>query len=196
MSEGAKIDIGCGAAKREGFIGLDYAALPGVDHVLDLTREPLPFPDASVGHVYSSHFFEHIGAPNHILSEIGRVCTDGATIEIVTPYAFSNDAFVYGHITFLTELPWLHFCVSHRDEHIDLLGGRWLLRSINFVIHDHVANEISASNISIDFAVKYFKGVAHEFCVEMEFQRDLSAAAIIPKRTYSYTRSGERYPLT
>ena len=195
MDEGLKIDIGCGAAKREGFIGLDYAALPGVDHVLDLTRDPFPFPDASVSHVYSAHFFEHIGAPNHVLSEIGRVCRDGATIEIVTPYAFSSDAFVYGHITFLTELPWLQFCVSHRDDHLDMLRGRWLLDAINFVILQRVEQEVLQNKFSVDFAIKYLKGVVIEFSVEMTFRRDLSAAAVSPRYTYSHARNGERYAL-
>lgn len=195
MDDGLKIDIGCGAAKREGFIGIDYVALPGVDHVLDVNLDPLPFPDASVSHVYSAHFFEHIGLPNHVLMEIARVCRDGATIEIVTPYAFSSDAFVYGHVTILTELPWLHFCVSHRDAHLDMLKGRWLLNSINFVVHEHVEAELLKNGFSVDFAIKYFKGVVLEFCVEMTFTRDLSAPVVFPKRTYSRTRTGARQNL-
>ncbi len=82
MDNGLKIDIGCGNNKREGFIGLDYAASPCVDYVLDLTNDPLPFEDHTVSHVFSAHFLEHIHAPNHIFQEIGRVCCDGAKIEV------------------------------------------------------------------------------------------------------------------
>jgi SAM-dependent methyltransferase len=193
--EGLKIDIGCGSAKREGFVGIDYVAAPGVDHVLDITQQPLPFPDASVSHVYSAHVFEHIAVPNHVLSEIGRVCLDGATIEIITPYAFSDSAFVYGHVTFFTEMPWLHFCFSHRDTFVDMLKGRWLLRNINFVVTAETEAELRAHGFSIDFAIKYFKGVVLEFAVEMEFQRDLSVPPVAPSRTYAHSRFGPRFPL-
>lgn len=43
-----RIDLGCGAAKKSGTIGLDFSPLPGVDHVLDLTSQPLPFADQTV----------------------------------------------------------------------------------------------------------------------------------------------------
>ena len=196
--EGLKIDIGCGSAKREGFVGVDYVAAPGVDYVLDVTHwvPDLPFPrQDSVGHVYSAHVFEHIAVPNHILSEIGRVCRDGANIEIITPYAFSDSAFVYGHVTFLTEMPWLHFCFSHRDTFVDMLKGRWLLRKINFIVTAETEAEVRSHGFSIDFAVKYFKGVVLEFEVEMEFRRDISVPAVLPERTYSNARFGPRFPL-
>ena len=195
MEAEVKIDLGCGAAKRAGYIGLDCVPYPGVDHVLDVATQPLPFGDASVSAIYSSHFFEHIGPPNYILSEIGRVCKDGASIEIITPYAFSGDAFVYGHVTFFTELQWLQFCVSHRDEHLDMLRGRWLLKSINFIVQENVEQEILRNGFSMDFAIKYFKSVVQEFCIDIEFRRDLSCPAVLPKRTYSLTRSSARNAL-
>src|SRR3982751_3710127 len=116
-----RIDLGCGGAKREGFLGLDYSAQAGVDHVLDLTRDTYPFPDASVDYVYSSHFLEHISQPNHVFQEIGRVCKDGARIEFWTPYAFTNEAFVYGHLHYLTEEDWTHFCILSPDAVLGML---------------------------------------------------------------------------
>jgi SAM-dependent methyltransferase len=195
VSGSKKIDIGCGSAKREGFIGLDYIAAPGVDYVLDVSNQRFPFEDASVNHVFSAHFFEHIGAPNNVLSEIGRVCEDGAKIEIVTPYAFSNDAFVYGHVTFMTELPWIHFCISHRDTYLEMLRGRWLLEAVNFVIPEHTEAEIRKRGFPLDFAVKYFKGVVEEFAVEMRFQREPNTPIVYPRKTFSRTRFAERSPL-
>src|SRR5881396_3738761 len=93
-----RIDLGCGSAKREGFVGLDYVDLPEVYHVLDLTTERFPFDDDSVDEVFSAHFLEHIDEPNHVFEEIGRICRDGARIEFWTPYAWTNDAFLYGHL--------------------------------------------------------------------------------------------------
>ncbi len=110
-----QVDLGCGNAKQEGYIGLDYVEMDQVDHVLDLTRDRYPFEDRSVDAVFSAHFLEHIEEPNHVFSEIGRIAKDGAKIEFWTPYAFTNEAFLYGHLHFLTEEMWMHFCYSHRD---------------------------------------------------------------------------------
>jgi SAM-dependent methyltransferase len=190
-----RIDLGCGKAKREGFIGVDSSSSPGVDHVVDLTRERLPFPDASVSHVYSSHFLEHIAVPNHIFMEIARVCTEGAKIEFWMPYGFSNEAFLYGHAVFLTEEPWLHFCVRHRDHHLGMLGGRWLLNSINYVVLPGVEKDLARQRTPLPFAIKYLKNVVHEFGVEITFTRTLATPAIQPIYTVSQSRFGKRVPL-
>lgn len=187
-----RIDIGCGAAKREGFIGLDNVAGPAVDFVLDLTKDRLPFEDATVDHVFSSHCLEHIKAPFHLLREIGRVCKDGARIEFWTPYAFSNEAFLYGHEVFLTEETWMHF---YRDTWAKVMCGRWLILNVNFVVLAETEQEILDNGFSVDFAIRYFKSVVHEFGVEMEFRRDPTFAPVIPQRTYSYNRYSERFPL-
>jgi SAM-dependent methyltransferase len=192
---GLKIDLGCGSAKREGFIGVDYVSAPGVDYVVDLTKERLPFADASVDHVFSAHFLEHIGLPNQVFQEIGRVCRDHATIEFWTPYAFSHEGFIYGHVTFLTEEPWYHFCCDHRDAHLAMLGGRWQLRHINYVVAQRVVEELAAHSFSMHFAIRYFKAVVAEFGVEIEFRRDQTVPAIRPQRTYSYARYSPRFPL-
>lgn len=191
-----KIDLGCGAIKREGFIGLDSVMSPGVDHVLDLTRDRYPFEDNTVDHVFSSHFFEHIPSPDHAIHEIARICRDGAKIEIWTPYAFSNDAFIYGHVAFLTEEPWIHFCCLYPDVHLSLLCGRWLLKNINYVVLPEVEKELVDRGFKIDFAIRYFKSVVKEFGVEIEFRSDLNVAPITPIKTYSHSRYGERSVLT
>jgi hypothetical protein len=190
-----RIDLGCGSAKREGFIGIDSSAFPGVDHVLDLTRERLPLPDASVGHVYSSHFLEHISVPNHVFSEVARVCVEGAKIEIWMPYGFSNEAFLYGHAVFLTEEPWLHFCVRHRDHHLGMLGGRWLLNAINYVVLPEVDKDLARQRVPLPFAIKYLKNVVHEFGVDITFTRSLAAPPIEPVYTVAQARFGKRTPL-
>jgi predicted SAM-dependent methyltransferase len=195
IETGLKIDIGCGSAKREGFVGIDYVAAPGVDHVIDVVREPLPFADNSVSFVHSSHVFEHVSDPSFLIHEIGRVCADGARIEIITPYAFTDSAFVYGHVAYMTEMPWTHFCVSHRDSHMAMLRGRWLLHNINFIVLPATENELRANNFSVDFAIKYLKGVVLEFEVDMEYQSDPNVPVVTPTRTYSHSRYQPRVPL-
>jgi SAM-dependent methyltransferase len=193
--EPVRVDLGCGGAKRDGYIGLDQHAGPGVDHILDLTADPYPFEDASVDAVYSSHFLEHIPEPNHVFQEIGRICKDGARVEFWTPYGWSDDAFLYGHIHFFTEVEWLHFCCSHRDMYISMLGGRWLLQSIVFIIEPSTIADLEAHGIDLPFAVRYLKNVVFEFGVEIEFTRDLDRAADYPKRCYATSRFGSRTEL-
>lgn len=85
-------------------LGLDIRALPGVDYVIDLETQPLPFEDQSVVYVYSSHFLEHISNVPHVFAEVSRVCTDCARLELLTPYAGSNPGFVLGYKTFLRKI--------------------------------------------------------------------------------------------
>jgi hypothetical protein len=193
LSRSLRVDLGCGNAKKPGFIGLDFVDGPQVDHVLDLTKDRYPFDDASVEEVFSAHFLEHIQAPNHVFNEIGRIAIDGARIEFWTPYAFSDEASLYGHLHYLTEEEWLHFTVLHRDAHVQMLGGRWLLHRINFVVLPETVADLEAHDVTVDFAVKYFKGVVVEFGVEIEFQRDLATPVVHPVRAWSTSRYGERH---
>jgi SAM-dependent methyltransferase len=195
-SDGAvRVDVGCGAKKRGGFIGLDHVAGPGIDHVLDLTADPYPFPDRSVDEVFSSHFLEHIDVPNHIFEEIGRICKDGARIEFWTPYAFTSEAFLYGHVHCITEETWLHLCVSHRDLFAPMLKGRWQLQTLVYVIEETTIADLARHGVDLDFAVRHLNGVVKEFGVEIDFRSDLARPVSIPTRVYATSRFGERHPL-
>lgn len=57
---GVKYDVGCGANKIPGFIGVDIRPLPGVDIVVDLEKYPWPIPSESGSMVVCSHVLEHI----------------------------------------------------------------------------------------------------------------------------------------
>lgn len=93
-AEPLKLDIGCGSNKREGFVGVDQYAMPGVDVVHDV-RKPWPWPDGSVGEVVCSHFIEHLtGAERvHFVNELYRVMQPGAKATITTPHWGSNRAY-------------------------------------------------------------------------------------------------------
>src|SRR5947209_3036355 len=96
-----RIDIGCGSCKKEGTLGVNFVPGPGIDYVVDLQKSPLPFADWSVAYVHTSHFLEHVDNPLDNLIEMSRVCRHGGQIEIWTPYAWSNDAFIFSHKNFL-----------------------------------------------------------------------------------------------
>jgi SAM-dependent methyltransferase len=192
---GIRLDLGCGSAKRPGFVGLDQYPGEEVDHVLDLTADRYPFDDGTVDEVFSAHFLEHIDEPNHVFSEIGRICKDGARIEFWTPYAWTNEAFLYGHLHGITEDMWNQFGLFHRDIFADMLGGRWLLRRFVFVIDPGTIAELEARGVDLDFALRYYKGVVREMGVEIEFRRDLATPATTPQWLGTTSRFGATFPL-
>jgi hypothetical protein len=53
----AKLHIGCGACRLDGWINVDLQRLPEVDLALDVTRS---FPFADLTHVFAEHFLEHL----------------------------------------------------------------------------------------------------------------------------------------
>ena len=90
VSSGRDLTLELGAARREGvqdWVTLDLNGTADIVH--DLTR-PLPFPDASVARIYSSHVLEHFTYPRpllDLLSECRRVLKPGGTISAAVPNA-------------------------------------------------------------------------------------------------------------
>jgi len=60
QQSGIRLDIGCGANKNPGFVGMDIRPLPDVDIVQDVEEFPWPLPDESVLMAVCSHVVEHI----------------------------------------------------------------------------------------------------------------------------------------
>jgi SAM-dependent methyltransferase len=81
-----RIDLGCGATKESGFIGMDRYALPGVDIIANLD-EPLPFQTDSVNLIFASHSLEHVKDLLATMKEIYRVSKHGAQLCILAPYS-------------------------------------------------------------------------------------------------------------
>jgi SAM-dependent methyltransferase len=90
-----KLDIGCGSKKKDGFIGIDRLKFDGVDVICEVGVAPLPYEENSVAEVYSSHFVEHLSAPERIqfLNELYRVMKPGAKATIVVPHFASGRAY-------------------------------------------------------------------------------------------------------
>jgi len=90
---GIKLDIGCGGNKQDGFVGMDYRKLKGVDIVQDIEKTPWPLPDESVVLAVASHVVEHIdphaGVFMRFMDEVWRVLKPDGEFAITTPYAGS-----------------------------------------------------------------------------------------------------------
>lgn len=193
-----KLDLGCGSSKKEGTLGIDMYSIPGVDYVVNLQAEPLPFPDRSVDYVHSSHFFEHIENGDYaakIFAEISRVCVDGAEVELWTPYLWSNSAFIFGHNLYFNEDHYLHPCVWHSDFWKNILKARWLLKEIRYIVGSEVLVELYRNRTSIDFALNYYKGIAREFGVFIEVRHDYQGDNLQPIKTFALERYSKRYPV-
>jgi hypothetical protein len=193
-----KIDLGCGSRKKEGTIGIDIQAQQGVDYVLNLQAEPLPFPNHSVEYVHSSHFLEHIENANYVVkifTEISRVCVDGAELELWTPYTWSNPAFIFGHNLFFNEDHYLHLCAWHSSFWEKELKARWLLKEITYIVDPEILIELYRNKTSLDFALKYYKNLVREFGVFIEVRHEYNGENLQPKRTFAVDRSSKRYPV-
>src|SRR6476620_5920641 len=67
----AKLHIGCGTLRFEGWVNIDLERRPGVvDIQLDATK-PFPFEDNTCQYIYNEHFLEHLKVEQglHFLKE-------------------------------------------------------------------------------------------------------------------------------
>lgn len=98
-----RVDIGCGLNKREGFLGMDRRAFPGVDVVHDINDYPWPWESDSVSEVHCSHVLEHLDHNRHnpervrFMNELYRILKPAGKATIITPHWCSNRA--YGDFT-------------------------------------------------------------------------------------------------
>lgn len=93
-NSGIRLDIGCGANKQPGFVGIDMLPLKGVDIVHDLEETPWPLPDECVMTAVASHVLEHInphkGVFIAVMDEIWRVLKPRGQFAFVVPHASSH----------------------------------------------------------------------------------------------------------
>jgi len=111
-----KLDIACGQNKAEGFIGMDQAALPGVDIVRDIETYPWPFEDNSVDEVVCRHYVEHTKDLMAFMNELHRVMKPGAKATIIAPYYSSVRAWQDPtHVRAISEMTFMYFNKEWRN---------------------------------------------------------------------------------
>lgn len=99
--ESIVLELGCGAKKTKGRIGVDCVDLPGVDIVTDLEAGLSFLPDNSVDEIHAEHLFEHLQNLEGMIREVVRVLKPGGTCRVrvphfTNPYACSD----YTHMRF------------------------------------------------------------------------------------------------
>ena len=91
------VELGASRRNIPGWISLDLCR---ADINLDLTKQPLPFPDNSVDRFYSSHVFEHFSYPEPmiaVLKECYRCLKLGGVFSVCVPNAAMYvDAYLKG----------------------------------------------------------------------------------------------------
>jgi SAM-dependent methyltransferase len=196
-NKGLRIDIGCGSHKKEGTLGVDIQSLPGVDYVVNIETDPLPFNDRSVEYVYSSHFLEHIENIGHVFTEISRVCQENARLELWTPYAWSNSGFIYGHRSYFTEEFYLHMSVWYHEFWSKAFKARWLLNELHYVVPASTLLYLKKLGIHLDFALKHLHNISNDFGTYITIVREDPEREALPiKRTFSIERSSPRYEIS
>jgi hypothetical protein len=93
-NSGIRLDVGCGANKQDGFVGMDARDLPGVDIVHNWNVYPWPLPDESVLVAVASHVVEHVNPADggflRWMDELWRVMKVGGEVAIATPHGLSQ----------------------------------------------------------------------------------------------------------
>ena len=74
--DGVRLNLGCSDRRIDGFTGVDIAAGPEVDQIVDL-EGPWPWPDSSVLEVRAHDVAEHIGDCPHQFGYDCEVCGEG-----------------------------------------------------------------------------------------------------------------------
>lgn len=85
------LDVGCGANKYEGAIGLDNNPKTAADVIHDLGSIPYPFEDNEFDLIVSRHVVEHVPDVMAFIGELHRITKRGGRIKLVTPHYTNPD---------------------------------------------------------------------------------------------------------
>lgn len=101
------LNIGCGKDIMPDAINVDTVRHPGVDVLIDLECEELPFENDSFEAIYAYHVLEHTRQILTVMQELYRVAKPGCHLSIRCPHAGTNDAYDDPtHVRVFTESSW------------------------------------------------------------------------------------------
>lgn len=85
------LDIGCGANKVAGAVGMDVNPRTAADVVHDLDDLPYPFADDAFDEVIGRHVIEHVQNPMAVMCELHRITRAGGTVKLLAPHWTNPD---------------------------------------------------------------------------------------------------------
>jgi len=81
-----RLNLGCGAFKKPGFVNVDGDAGFEPDVLLDLDELPYPFESASFDLIEADHVLEHLADPFAVMRELHRILAVGGTLVVRVPH--------------------------------------------------------------------------------------------------------------
>ena len=85
------LDVGCGANKYPGAIGIDINPRTNADVIHDFGVVPYPFADVEFDEIIGRHVVEHVPDVMAFISELHRITKPGGIIRLVTPHYTNPD---------------------------------------------------------------------------------------------------------
>lgn len=133
MTDGMKVNLGCGRDIREGWTNVDVDESVGADVVHDLNGVPWPLDSNVATHVEARHVLEHLDDVGEAFGELARILKPGGTLEWVYPI---------GHTRFEdTTHQWFwnynsgEFHAGERGEHTHEVANHWNLKAQSCTYH-------------------------------------------------------------
>lgn len=138
-----KVNLGCGTNPVPEWINIDRTIAPGVQHVLDLDTDPLPFEPGSVDAFRMIHVIEHLRNPLHCLEEAWRAAKHGAPIEIRCPHGASDDAWEDPtHVRAMFPVSFGYFSQPFYWRADYGYRGDWRIQSVQLIVAPGVTAEM------------------------------------------------------
>lgn len=85
------LDIGCGANKVPGAVGMDMNPRTAADVIHDLDHLPYPFADNEFDQVIGRHVIEHVQNPMAVMGELHRITRPGGIVKLLAPHWTNPD---------------------------------------------------------------------------------------------------------
>jgi SAM-dependent methyltransferase len=86
VAESRRLNLGCGAFKKAGFLNVDGNPAVEPDVLVDLDSFPYPFADGQFEVVEADHVLEHLQDPFAVVAELSRILADDGTLRIRVPH--------------------------------------------------------------------------------------------------------------
>jgi SAM-dependent methyltransferase len=85
------LDIGCGANKTPGAVGMDVNPRTAADVIHDLDDLPYPFDTDQFDEIIGRHVIEHVRDPMAVMGELHRITRNGGIVRLVAPHWTNPD---------------------------------------------------------------------------------------------------------